>query len=138
MKLLRFLLSALSMTMASTRLASLAGAIALIPTAALADYTLQPGDTLEVSVPGIPDFRQRLLIGVDGEVSLALVGAVQVSGLSIQRAQAPRQRRSRACARRRCGGRFAKGRLFRGRRVVATGVRDAELRFGRGGLQCAS
>ncbi|RWN95920.1 MAG: exopolysaccharide biosynthesis protein, partial [Mesorhizobium sp.] len=61
--------------------------MALIPTAALADYTLQPGDTLEVSVPGIPDFRQRLLIGVDGEVNLALVGAVQVSGLSIQQAQ---------------------------------------------------
>ncbi|MDW9441436.1 exopolysaccharide biosynthesis protein [Sinorhizobium meliloti] len=81
------LLSALSMTMASTRLVSFAGAIALIPTAALADYKLQPGDTLEVSVPGIPDFRQRLLIGVDGEVNLALVGTVQVSGLSIQQAQ---------------------------------------------------
>ncbi|MER8470892.1 polysaccharide biosynthesis/export family protein [Mesorhizobium sp. M1405] len=87
MKLLRSLLSALSMTMASTRLASFAGAIALIPTAALADYTLQLGDTLEVSVPGIPDFRQRLLIGVDGEVNLALVGAIQASGLSIQQAQ---------------------------------------------------
>ena len=87
MKLLRSLLSALSMTMASTRLASFAGAIALIPTAALADYKLQPGDALEVSVPGIPDFRQRLQIGVDGEVNLALVGAVQVSGLSIQQAQ---------------------------------------------------
>ncbi|TIL46693.1 polysaccharide biosynthesis/export family protein [Mesorhizobium sp.] len=87
MKLLRTLLSALSMTMASTRLASFAGAIALIPTAALADYKLQPGDTLEVSVPGIPDFRQRLQIGVDGKVNLALVGAVQVSGLSIQQAQ---------------------------------------------------
>lgn len=87
MKLLRSLLSALSLVTASPRLVLFAGALALMPTSALADYKLQPGDTLEVSVTGIPDFRQRLLIGVDGEVNLALVGAVRVSGLSVDEAQ---------------------------------------------------
>lgn len=58
-----------------------------MPTSALADYRLQPGDTLEVSVTGIPDFRQRLLIGVDGKVNLALIGGVRVSGLSVDDAQ---------------------------------------------------
>ncbi|OAP40023.1 hypothetical protein AU381_10825 [Sinorhizobium glycinis] len=87
MKLLKSLLSALSLVTASPCLVPIAGALALLPTSALAEYKLQPGDTLEVSVTGIPDFRQRLLIGVDGEVNLPLVGEVRVSGLSVDEAQ---------------------------------------------------
>ncbi len=87
MKLLKSLHSALSLAIASSRLVLFAGAVALFPAGALADYKLQPGDTLEVSIPGIGEFRQRLLIGVDGEVNLALVGEVRLGGLSIHQAQ---------------------------------------------------
>lgn len=87
MKLLRSLLSPLSLFTASPCRVLFAGAVALMSTPALADYKLQPGDTLEVSVTGIPEFRQRMLIGVDGEVNLALVGAVRISGLSVGEAQ---------------------------------------------------
>ncbi|AFL49680.1 polysaccharide export protein [Sinorhizobium fredii USDA 257] len=75
------------MAMVSSRLVLFAGTVALVPAGALAEYKLQPGDTLEVSIPGISEFRQRLLIGVDGEVNLALVGELRLSGLSIHQAQ---------------------------------------------------
>ncbi len=87
MTLSRCLFSGPSLVRASPWLISIAGAIALMSTSALADYKLQPGDTLELSVAGLPDFRQRLLIGVDGKVNASLVGRVQVSGLSIDEAQ---------------------------------------------------
>ncbi len=41
-----------------------------------ADYKLQPGDVLELSVAGIADMRQRMPVGIDGEVSVPLVGNV--------------------------------------------------------------
>lgn len=64
----------------------LIGALILVPTSATAKYKLQSGDTLEVSVMGLPDFRQRLAIDVDGEIVLPLVGQIKVSGLSVSEA----------------------------------------------------
>jgi polysaccharide export outer membrane protein len=62
-------------------------ALLLIPTLGHAEYKLQPGDTLEVSISGVPEVRQRALIGVDGEIALPLVGQVKVAGLSLSEAR---------------------------------------------------
>ena len=63
--------------------------VALVaPTGAMAEYKLQSGDTLEISVTGVPDLRQRSQIGLDGDVALPLVGQIKVSGISVSEARA--------------------------------------------------
>jgi polysaccharide biosynthesis/export protein len=64
------------------------GALILAPTSALGEYKLQSGDTLEISVTGVPDLRQRAPVGVDGEIALPLVGQIKVKGLSVAEARA--------------------------------------------------
>ena len=68
--------------------ALLFAALALVPKSALAEYRLQSGDAVEVSVTGVPDLRQRAPIGVDGKITLSLVGQINVSGLSVSQARA--------------------------------------------------
>jgi polysaccharide biosynthesis/export protein len=53
------------------------------PPAAQAEYVVAAGDTLEVSVSGFPDLRQRLSIDVDGDIVLTLAGSVHVAGLPL-------------------------------------------------------
>ena len=53
---------------------------ALLPGPARAAYLLDVGDVLEVSVLGIPDYRRRVTVNIDGEVSLPLVGEVRAAG----------------------------------------------------------
>jgi polysaccharide export outer membrane protein len=72
----------------AARNASWAIVLALVPTSAIAEYKLQSGDTLEISVTGVPDLKQRSPIGVDGEIALPLAGQVKVSGLSVSEARA--------------------------------------------------
>lgn len=48
---------------------------------AIADYRLQPGDVIEVSVAGAPELRQRVPVEMDGSISFPLIGSVQVAGL---------------------------------------------------------
>lgn len=50
---------------------------------ASAEYYLQVGDILEFSVAGVPDLKERLSVGIDGEVSVPLIGQVHVAGLSL-------------------------------------------------------
>jgi polysaccharide export outer membrane protein len=50
---------------------------------ARAAYLLDVGDVLEVSVLGVPDYRRRVAVNVDGEVSLPLVGEVRAAGLGL-------------------------------------------------------
>lgn len=64
------------------------GALILAPASALGEYKLQSGDTLEISVTGVPDLRQRAPVGVDGEIALPLVGQIKVKGLSVAEARA--------------------------------------------------
>ena len=45
------------------------------------------GDLLKVGVVGVTDYDQQIRVGGDGDVSLALVGAVHVAGLSTEQAQ---------------------------------------------------
>jgi polysaccharide biosynthesis/export protein len=66
----------------------LSAALVLVPASALAEYKLQSGDILEISVTGFPDLRQRSPIGVDGEIVLPLAGQIKVSGLSVSEARA--------------------------------------------------
>ena len=55
---------------------------------ALAEYQIQPGDTLEFAVAGLPDLRQRGLVGPDGTVALPMTSPVKVAGLDLVAAQA--------------------------------------------------
>ena len=50
---------------------------------ALAEYRLRTGDVLELSVAGAPDLRQRAPVGLDGSVSLPLIGEVDAAGRSV-------------------------------------------------------
>src|SRR5262249_59925399 len=75
-------------TAGRTRSILLAGALVLVPTPGRAEYKLQSGDTLEISITGVPDLRQRAPIGVDGDIALPLVGQVQVGRLSLVEATA--------------------------------------------------
>jgi polysaccharide export outer membrane protein len=66
-----------------TLLLLLMGIFGLAPKSAMAEYKLQPGDTLEISVAGFPELRQRSPIEVDGTIAVPLAGQFKVSGLSI-------------------------------------------------------
>jgi len=59
------------------------GAAVFSPHASLAGpYTLAPGDTIEVSISGLPEQRNKEQIQIDGTISIAGAGAVQVAGLT--------------------------------------------------------
>src|SRR3979411_3058597 len=46
-----------------------------------AEYRLDVGDVLEISVAGVPDLRQRVAIQLDGSISYPLLGTFVVAGL---------------------------------------------------------
>jgi polysaccharide export outer membrane protein len=59
------------------------GAAVFSPHASLAGpYTLSPGDTIEVSIGGLPEQRNKEQIQIDGTISIAGAGAIQVAGLT--------------------------------------------------------
>jgi polysaccharide biosynthesis/export protein len=60
-------------------------ALCLPSHAAGGEYRLRAGDTIEISVVGAPDLKQRLTLDVDGQIRVALVGALQASGLTISK-----------------------------------------------------
>ena len=68
----------------------LAAALTLGPGVAVAQYKLQPGDVLDVLVVGIPDFRQRVSIGLDGDIGLPLGGQIKLGGVSLGEARRAR------------------------------------------------
>lgn len=45
-------------------------------------HELEPGDVLELTVVGMPDLHQRLVVGLDGYVQINLAGALLASGRS--------------------------------------------------------
>ena len=65
------------------------GSDAPIPTlmAGEGDYTLSPGDTLDLMVYREPDLGMRSKIAKDGRVQLPLLGEVKVAGMSVRDAQ---------------------------------------------------
>jgi polysaccharide biosynthesis/export protein len=52
-------------------------------TDAHAEYRLDSGDVIEVSVFGVKDFMRRSAINVDGDISLPLLGDIRASGLTL-------------------------------------------------------
>ena len=48
---------------------------------AKAEYHLDVGDVLEISVAGVPDLRQRVAVQLDGSISYPLLGTFVVAGL---------------------------------------------------------
>ncbi|GLS21985.1 exopolysaccharide biosynthesis protein [Labrys miyagiensis] len=58
--------------------------LALISTVAPASaaYKVQQGDTIEITVVGIPELSQRNTVQPDGAIALPLVGALSVEGLT--------------------------------------------------------
>lgn len=67
--------------------AVLVAVLGALSTAAHAGYKLQSGDTLEISVVGLPGLRQRAVIGLEGTISVPLVGYVKISGLTLSAAE---------------------------------------------------
>lgn len=57
------------------------------PPAANADYRLSPNDLLSFDVFGVPDMKRDVRVDASGQVSLPLIGAVQVAGLTAQAAE---------------------------------------------------
>jgi len=55
---------------------------------AKADYRVNVGDVLEVAVAGVPELRHRAAVQMDGNISLPLVGVLQVAGLPVQQIRA--------------------------------------------------
>jgi polysaccharide export outer membrane protein len=47
-----------------------------------AEYRIDAGDILEIAVAGMPDWRQRVEVQLDGSISYPLLGTVVVAGLS--------------------------------------------------------
>ncbi|WP_210485783.1 polysaccharide biosynthesis/export family protein [Microvirga antarctica] len=67
--------------------ALLLSAIAWAPPA-LADYKLDSGDTIEVSVFGRNDLARRAMIDADGKIQVPLIGEVAASGLTMSELRA--------------------------------------------------
>lgn len=65
---------------ASCGVALLATVMVISP--AWGTYTVQQGDTIEISVAGIPELRQQTTVQPDGAIALPLVGALAVDGLT--------------------------------------------------------
>ena len=62
-------------------LVALAAAVA--PTLARADYKLMRGDTVEITVIGIPDLKWQGAVDVDGFLNFPLAGRVRAAGVSV-------------------------------------------------------
>jgi polysaccharide export outer membrane protein len=52
------------------------------PASGAAEYRLDVGDVLEISVAGVPDLRQRVSVELDGNISFPLLGTLEVGGLA--------------------------------------------------------
>src|SRR5580704_6999394 len=55
--------------------------------AAGAEYRLNVGDVLEISVATVPELQRRLRINLDGSITFPLLGTVAVAGLTPSQAQ---------------------------------------------------
>lgn len=55
----------------------------LFSAAAKAEYRVQAGDVIEITVANAPDMRQRAPIQLDGTISVPLVGTIRVEGTTM-------------------------------------------------------
>ena len=66
------------------RAALAALAFALAATSAQARYELQPGDTVEIAVAGLPAFGRTATVDIDGYVDVPLIGPLVVAGRTVE------------------------------------------------------
>ncbi len=52
-------------------------------TAAEANYKLDTGDIVEIDIFGMPEFKRRATVNIDGDVAIPFVGGLHASGLSL-------------------------------------------------------
>ncbi|PWU02814.1 MAG: hypothetical protein C5B53_01245 [Candidatus Melainabacteria bacterium] len=62
------------------RLGAVALAILICAAPAAADYPIQAGDVIEVSIGGLVDFHQRAVVQQDGTISFPQLGTISVDG----------------------------------------------------------
>jgi polysaccharide export outer membrane protein len=62
---------------------AIAGYSYLLPGVCLANYLVQKGDVLEMSVAGVPDLRQESRVDLDGNVSFPLIKSLHAAGVSL-------------------------------------------------------
>ena len=60
----------------------------LVVSPALAEYRLQPGDTVEISVAQQTNLNRQAVIAPDGRLSLPLAGHLQAEGLTVEELEA--------------------------------------------------
>ena len=75
-----------SKSLARCRLAWIASALVfsqLVAAPAFADYRLGSGDILELDVFGMPDFKRRVTVNIDGDVSVPFIGELHARDLSL-------------------------------------------------------
>jgi len=48
-----------------------------------AEYRLDTGDVVQISVIGVPEFQVRAAVGLDGSISVPLLGPLSVSGMQL-------------------------------------------------------
>jgi polysaccharide export outer membrane protein len=63
----------------SARSVALLMIVAFFPGPALAEYRLNIGDVLEISVAGVPELQFRAAIGADGEASFPTLGSIKAA-----------------------------------------------------------
>src|SRR5712691_511603 len=64
----------------SVKLVLLSAALLWSTQLARAEYRLQGGDVVEISVAGVPELRQRAPVQFDGSITFSLVGTLMVEG----------------------------------------------------------
>jgi polysaccharide export outer membrane protein len=55
---------------------------ALVCNAAATEYKLAPGDVVEITIAGLPDWHHRVAIQFDGTISLPTLGTIEIAGLT--------------------------------------------------------
>jgi polysaccharide biosynthesis/export protein len=68
--------------MSSVKVALIAAVLLWSTQQARAEYRLQGGDVIEISVAGVPELKQRAPVQFDGSVTFPLVGTLMVEGIS--------------------------------------------------------
>jgi len=59
------------------------GMLAIASSASAGEYLLQPGDTVEITVQGVPELKRRSIIREDGYIPFPIIGNVTFSNLSL-------------------------------------------------------
>jgi polysaccharide biosynthesis/export protein len=75
----------------SSSLALLAAALLGSSQLARADYRLQSGDVVEISVAGVPELKQRAPVQFDGSITFPLVGTLMVEGVQFSEVRSKMQ-----------------------------------------------